>query len=136
MQLIKHIDQIAREKGRDVLYLAFHPRDPELRRNYDYRSDAMRESILEWLTAHQIAWMPCGPFANVSGFGSYNGQLYLDVPFDKELPQYTELCEFLEFPNGSMRQTGVRFYVLLLEKAMINAEHDTPGFWESWAEKF
>jgi hypothetical protein len=136
MQLIRHIDEIAREIRRDVLYLEFHPRERELRSAYDYRSDAKRHSVLEWLTARRVQWTPCGPIADLRLLDSYRGQIYLDVPFDKELPQFTELREFLEFPDGSMRHAGVRFYALSLEQALVNAGHDVAGFWDRWAERF
>ena len=136
MQLIRHIDEIAREKRRDVLYLAFHPPQRALRSNYDYTTDAQRDTILAWLTARDVPWTPCGPVADLRVLDAYRGQIYLDVPFDKQLPQFTELCAFLEHPDGSIRHPGVRFYVLPLEQAMLNAEHDDPDFWVRWADRF
>ena len=127
-QLIEHIDAIARQKGRDVLYLEFHA-DGE-RRTYRYEADPMRDEVLAWLDQHQIGWQPCGPYARPPNMPGWLGQVYLDVPFDASLAAYRTLRDYLELPDGSMRQAGVRFYALPLESANANAEHDEPGFWE------
>jgi hypothetical protein len=55
---------------------------------------------------------------------------------DETDPRYCQLRDYLEHPDGSMRDDNVRFYVLKLEVAMQNAHHDEPGFWELWAETF
>lgn len=133
-ELIEHIDAIGRRKGRAVLYLEFHP--PAARRSYRYADDATRSSVQAWLNAHGIGWQACGPFANPQIQAPYLGQVYLDLPFDEDLPIYQELRDYLELPNGNMRQPGVRFYVLPLEHAMDNAAHDAPGYWENWAQQF
>ena len=40
-------------------------------------------------------------------------------------------------PNdGSMRFSEAAFLYLPLEKAMLNAAHDEPGFWDRWAQTF
>lgn len=134
--LLEHIDAIARQKGRDVLFLEFHPKPFSEWRHYDCGTDATRTSILEWLDAHGVPWKRCGPFANPQVMAPYLGQVYLDVPYDESLPMYRMLCDYLEWPDGSMRHAGVRFYVMSLDHAMENAAHDEPGFWERWAENF
>jgi hypothetical protein len=132
-QLIEHIDAIARQKGRDVLYLEFHPHDDW--RRYRYETDPMRDMILRWLDQHEVGWQTCGPYARPGCNGPYLGQIYLDVPFDESLPAYRSLRDYLELPNGSMRHDGVRFYAMPLAYANQNAEHDAPGFWERfWAD--
>lgn len=66
----------------------------------------------------------------------YRGQIYVDVPYDDSLPEYRKLADFLENPDGSARLPNAIFCYLPLEKAMENAHHDEPGFWEKWAENF
>lgn len=140
--LIQHIDQIARAKQRDVLYLEFNPKPSEddffgdSNGRYSFEHDPVRKKILEDLTSMGVSFMPCGHFANENYMGSYCGQIYLDVPFDKELSLYQQLEQYLEYPDGSMRFENVRFYVLPLSVAMRNAHHDEAGFWEKWAEDF
>jgi hypothetical protein len=72
--------------------------------------------------------LSCGGFADENYMASYAGQVYLDVPFDKDLPLYQTLETYLEYPDGSMRFENVRFYALRLEVAMKNAHYDEPSF--------
>ena len=142
---IKHIDQIAREKQRTVLYLEFHPKqiryieteedhEEDMRfHRYNYRTDKVRDEIIAKLNEMNVPWEMCDHFAS-GGFMSYRGQIYLDVPLDHDLPLCKALHEYLEYPYGSMRFPTVRFYFLTLEIAMKNAHHDEPGFWDNWAE--
>lgn len=154
-QAINHIDAIARKKQRAVLYLEFHPattfhsrvietdEDHDLYleskhhiSDYKYEKDAVRNEIIENLNRLGVSWVECGPIACESGFSTYKGQIYLDVPMDVNLPIYYELNNYLEYPNGEMRFPTVRFYYLPLEVAMKNVHHDKPGFWGRWAENF
>lgn len=141
-QIIQLIDQIAREKQRDVLYLEFNPKPSEddffgdSNERYSFEHDPVRKKILNDLTEMGVSWRPCGHIANENYMASYCGQIYLDVPFDKELSLYQKLEQYLEYPDGSMRFENVRFYALPLSVAMKNAHHDEAGFWEKWAEDF
>jgi len=138
--LIEHIDAIARKKQRDVLYLTFHVRqiDEEVERldNYAFDEDPVRQQICNWLTQQDIAWQPCGQVADENCLQSYHGQIYVDVPFDEQNAQYQRLQNYLEHPDGRMRNETVIFCYLPLEIAMRNSHHDEPGFWETWAENF
>ncbi len=62
--LIDHIDAIARRRQCDVLYLEFHPQDHEQYRSYHHEADPQRGTILAWLAANGIDWLPCGPNAS------------------------------------------------------------------------
>lgn len=139
--LIEHIDAIARQKQRDVLYVAFRSSQPvdddwDSDADYDWKSDPVRQSVCEWLTEHQIAWQYCAEIADENYMGPYRGSIYLDVPFDEDDALYQQVRNYLENPDGSMRFPTATFYYLPLEKAMENAHHDEPGFWEKWAEDF
>ena len=144
---IKHIDAIAREKARDVLYIEFcekcstagHDGESGERSNYslwDWRTSDARKEVIKWLDSRGISWMPCGEFANTSVMNCYRGQIYVDLPHDCELAEYKALKTYLELPDGAMRFAEVRFYLVTLKQAMINAQHDTPDFWDKWAENF
>jgi hypothetical protein len=141
-QLIQHIDAIAREKQRDVLYLEFAPKPSEddvwgdNNGRYSFGQDPVRKQILDDLTNMGVTWTSCGGFANENYMASYAGQIYLDVPFDKELPLYQTLETYLEHPDGTMCFDTVRFCFVPLQAAMKNAHHDEPDFWEKWAEDF
>lgn len=135
-QLIEHIDAIARQKQRDVLFLRFtDPADSD-EWFYDWESSESRKEIIQWLNNNQIIWQECGDVANENSMDSYGGQIYIDVLFDVEDPTYSRLAGYLENPDGSMRLPGVLFCALQLHVAMKNAHHDEPGFWDRWAENF
>lgn len=141
-QLIQHIDQIARQKQRTVLFLHFknpdsHPGDDDaFEFFFDYQNSAARNEIQAWLTANDIEYCNCAGPASENCMMSYQGQIYIDVPFDENDPQYQKLVGYLENPDGSLKLPGVLFYCLPLELALKNAHHDEPGFWEKWAEDF
>jgi hypothetical protein len=146
---LKYIDEIAREKQRDVLFLEFHPLqtlnpyctesleyeikwfESEMRtQSYRYTEDKIRDEIIENLNKMNIPWELCEGLP--TGYlESSKGQIYLDVPFDENLPQYQALQEYLEYPDGTMRFPTVRFHFLTLEKAMENVNNDK--VWNEWA---
>lgn len=139
--LIQHIDQIAREKKRDVLYLMFHikGREEEASRifqDFDYAACNHRKEVMAWLTANDIRFYPCAEAANEEGMQSYKGQLYVDVPFDLNDPIFQKLSHYLENPDGTMKVVGSEYCYWPLELSMQNAHHDAPGFWEEWAKNF
>lgn len=145
MMRIEHIDAIARAKKRDVIFVEFHQLEKGKRRKNRHPYDALvlewehlpaRRKVIEWLDAQAIRWSPCGNFADLDYVLSYRGQLYIDLPYDSELPVFQQLTAFLEKPDGSTRIPGVKFLYCTLEQAMVNAFHDEPGFWERWAESF
>lgn len=147
-QQIEHIDAIARIKQRDVLYITFTPKgmgvfdrfkydyDERPRQQYRFDKDPIRKKICLWLEEHNISWEPCGYIANECMMVGYEGQIYVDVPYDESDPCYMLLRDYLENPDGSMKFENVIFWLLPLEKAMQNKHHDEPGFWENWAENF
>lgn len=145
-QLIDHIDAIARKQRRDVLYLTFHEQarcaseseddDIPWFSEYDWREDNLRTTVCEWLTEHNITWQKCGHVASENMMLSYQGQIYLDAPYDENDPTYQIVRDYLENADGSMKFPTVKFWYLPLGVAMQNAHHDEPGFWEQWAEKF
>lgn len=146
---LKYIDEIAREKQRDVLYLEFHPLptvnpntvetlEDEIKyleserrvQKYRYAEDKVRDEILENLNKLNVHWELCQGLP--TGYlESSKGQIYLDVPFDENLPQYQVLQEYLEYPDGMMRFPTIRFHFLTLEKAMENVNNDK--VWNEWA---
>ena len=146
---LKYIDEIAREKQRDVLYLEFHPKrtvnpntvetlEDEIKcieserkvQKYRYSEDKVRDEIIENLNKMNVSWKECDglPTGYVE---SYKGQIYLDVPFDMNHPLCKALHEYLEYPDGSTRFPTVRFHFLMFKKAMENVNKDK--FWDEWA---
>ena len=143
--IIQHIDAIARQKQRDVLFVQFEsdrmPDEPDVDFKFskmllDWDELPVRQQIIDWLDEHGMKWQPCGDFANTSVMSGYQGQIYIDVPYDTSLQEYKKLEAFLENPDGSMKFPHVLFCYLPLARAMDNVSHDEPGFWEKWAENF
>lgn len=133
-QLIQHIDQIARQKQRDVLLIQF---DWELIEDYGCWDEVpIRQQIVAWLETEGILWQPCAHFAIENGLLSYCGQIYVDVPYGEGNADFKKLSAYLEHEDGTMRWPEVAFCYLTLDTAMKNAHHDEPGFWEKWAEDF
>ena len=131
--LIENIDKIAREKGRDVLFVRF---DKKHFSPFDYEDIPARKELIQWFEEKKITVFPCGDVASEHLYQSYQGQLYIDVPFDETDPDYAKVCGYLENPDGTPRIPGVLFCALKYETAMKNKHHDDPGFWEKWAENF
>jgi len=131
--IIEHIDKIARDKNRDILYITF---DKEIYPSYEFEEYTQRNNIIKWLNDNDIPFKECGQIANESGWESYRGELYIDVPMDDENSKYKLLNNHLEYPDGTFKISGVNYMYLSLKIAMKNSHHDEPGFWENWADKF
>lgn len=141
-RLVQYIDAIARAKKRDVLWVFFGSHIHKDGRKYlqssdvYYQENTQRKLVIDWLSENEISYDLCGHFANENCIRSYEGQLYVDVPFDLTAPEYLKLERFFENPDGSMRIPGVIFMATSLERALSNSHHDEPGFWEKWADNF
>lgn len=138
--LIEHIDKIARIKNRDVLYLVF---TNENENNsilddflFDYEDHKTRMNIIQWLDENKISHVPCAGEASETGYSSYCGSLYLDVPYDEKNSDFIKLSEYLENSDGTMKIKYVLFGYFPLEMANKNKHHDEPGYWSKLAENF
>lgn len=137
-QIIQYIDAIAREKQRDVLLIKFSPAKSgksdddylEARIEYDHNEDERRTEVLQWLDDHCIPWQKCGPFVSEGCLLGYEGDVYLDLPYDENNGQYQLVRDYLENPDESMRDERVTWHYLPLENAMKNAYQDEPGYWD------
>jgi len=108
--LIEHIDAIARQKQRDALYIKFVPENCAIDDGidtwleHDYRNQPRRAEVLSWFDAHNIPWQICGLVANENIIECpYFGDVYIDIPFDENDPQYQIVRDYLENPDGTMR---------------------------------
>lgn len=135
-QLIEHIDAIARQRQRDVLYVTFFDDPTGTRSPHHWQAHPGRAAIVAWLVTHGYAWQPCGEIANEHVIRGYRGSIYIDIPYDQDNPAYRALEAFLENPDGSLRMPHLCFLVLDLDFAKKNAHHDEPGFWDRWADNF
>ncbi len=82
------------------------------------------------LTEHQVDWQPCAYVADEHSMASYDGQLYLDVPYDDNDPLYVQMRNYWENPDGTMRFDTVSFWYLPLEKPWRWLTSMNPAFGE------
>ena len=121
-QLIEHIDAIARQSGRAVLYLEFHP--PGQWRGYRYMNDPARTAALAWLNANGIGWQPCGPFADPPNMLPWLGQVALDVPYDPTLARYQMLRDEFQAIFVGARARGAAAPMI---EPISTADYPTPA---------
>lgn len=123
---IETIDAIARRLGRDVIFLDI--------RNGGDRPVRDRPEIVEataWLDAEGIGWTACLGF--VPGMLLIEGgprAIYIEAPFEPGSAMLAKLEARFETPDGHPRHPDLILTLLTLEDALINAEQDTPGFWD------
>ena len=122
-QLLKTLDEIAREKQRDVLCVMFF--DP--RQGFPkYLSSAkrkLRAALIEFLDEHSIAWSECFDSASQNLLiCPYFGSIYLDVPYDLADPAYRLLADYLETPDCKPKYEDMHFGVRTLQAAIKSAE--------------
>lgn len=129
-QLIRHIDEIARQKQREVIFLGFSNNE------WAASNKAAREKAITWLEANTIPYEPCGLMANEQCMPSYEGHLYLDIPHDQDNPLFQTLLAHFENEDGSSKVPHTLIYSMDLSMALKNKHHDEPGFWERQAENF
>ncbi len=141
--IIKRIDEIARQRHSDVVFLEFFSiRDRRMTSKpvsslfhlfepVDWERHPSRKRILSWLTQNDIHWIPCyGPESDGFIVSPYQGQVFIDVPYAAELPEQAQdplfqcLCNFIETDEGRVRWAGVRFCGLALSVAeLVHKRH-------------
>ena len=129
-QLLQHIDAIARDKERDVLFVHFEHYDHH---DEDAEANQTRQQLMQWLDAHGMSYQPCMGLEQEGLISGYAGDLYIDVPFEEGDATYQLLRTHLEHENGDMRIPGVLFFCLSLEIA-LEIEEDRLS-WASWDEE-
>ena len=124
-RILKHIDQIGREKNRDVLFVQFNKK---VFPKYDYNNYKNRTELLTWLDKNNISYEDCFGIASDNGFESYRGQLYIDIVFDETLDSYNLLDNYIEPQDGVLRFEGIGLWVLPLSVSIKNAYMDDPNY--------
>ena len=140
-QVIEYVDAISRQKKRDVLFVTFYPEGEEKQRSRfatreEWQHLPARRQVIEWLDGHQISWQPCGGIAGSNMELAYQGQIYIDLRFDRALSIYLQLENFLEHSDGTMKLPNTRFCFITHEFALRNAPHDDPAYWTNLADRF
>ena len=118
-QLLLTIDEIAREKQRDVIFVQFH--------NFstgfvaDYRTNPSRKAIISWLDEQRIAYIPCGGFDSGCIVEGYDGELYIDVAIDADDANFFKLSERFIGEGGMRRYENAWLFYLPLAVALLNS---------------
>jgi hypothetical protein len=113
-QTIPHIDAIAREKNRDVLFIHFE----HFIQDEAESQDSVRQEVLAWLDANEIEFYPCMGLEEEGLVNVYAGDIYVDVPYDESDETYLLLRDTLEDEEGNMLIDGVLFFSLSLGLAL------------------
>lgn len=123
-EFLESINDIARQRRRDVLFLTFCSQPPNADGDMfaemfsddedplpDWENDPARQRILQWLDAEGIPFQECfGVWSEGLITAPYNGTVYIDIPYDPALPEYRKLSDFLEDDDqGKTKWTGVVF---------------------------
>ena len=116
-QLVYTIDEIARKEQRDVLWVYFDIMNCECSKK--------RSALIKWLDIHGIRYEKAGSPPS-SGWLSYDGGLWIDLPIDKNDEKYRLLCEHMESSDGISRSPGVILYIVTLQYAMKAKSNDCP----------
>lgn len=129
-RILKTLDQIAREKQRAVLFVSFYKHGTSilelLDSDWDYEQCHERIVFIQWLEKNNINFEECFRSSSMP----YFGEIYLDVPYDELNPQYQLLSQYLENPDGSLKDPDVAWYFMPLDMAMKYKHHDDPENWE------
>ena len=123
-QILRHIEFIAQEKQRDVLFIRFGPKrnTGELPRSIDKwpaSLKAKRKHLVAWLDKNTIGYEDCFPAGTLNCIAfPYDGTLYIDLPFDAAHSAYQSFISKLENADGTPRDTEVVCFYILLEHAL------------------
>lgn len=122
-QILKTLDEIAREKQRDVLCVMFFDRQGPFPEPLNAARRRRRAASIQFLDGHSIPWCECFEPASKNLFiYPYCGSIYLDVPYDVADPAYRLVADYLETPDGEPRHKEARFCVLTLDAAIKKAD--------------
>ncbi|MDI1349431.1 hypothetical protein [Aquabacterium sp.] len=131
--LVEYLDTIAREKKRDVLYVDF-------RLSFDGNSERsawqylpIRSQLIDWFASQGIGMEYAIFVVDDSCLISppYQGEFYIDVPYDAGDPRFCTVLKYMENEDGSGKIPGVRLCCLQLSTAERYAYRDAPGFIDS-----
>ncbi|MRV73557.1 hypothetical protein GJ700_17735 [Duganella sp. FT92W] len=99
--LLPTIDEIAQEKKRRVLLLSFPGAGSK------YSKNPVRKYLLSWLELAGIPFQECGDDPSISGYSSYQGEIFVDVECHSNDEDYKRLTKFLIGPDDDSRFTRI-----------------------------
>lgn len=124
-RLVKYTDQKCIEMDRTILFVQFE---------YDMFVDELEEETLyiretlELFDSNDIGYELIGPFSNSGILGGYFARYYIDVPYETSNVKYKIVEEYLENPDGSMKDSKKLFgYCVVDDCKRIYAESKALG---------
>lgn len=131
--LVEYLDTIARKKKRDVLYVDFTLLFNESSERSAWKDLPIRNQLIEWFSAQGIATEYAIFVADDLCLITppYQGEFYIDVPYDRGDPKFCIVLKHMENEDGSSKIPGVRLCCLQLSTAERYAHRDEPGFIDS-----
>ena len=122
-QLLKTLDEIAREKQRDVLCVRFFDPRRLIPKPLTAARRKLRSELIQFLDDHSISWSECfDPATENMLIYPFSGSIYLDVPYDLAEPAYRLLADYLETPDCKPKYEDMHFCVRTLEAAIKSVE--------------
>lgn len=130
---VPYLDDIAIEKQRDVVYVTFYKDfwdymeqskgcDP-LSKEFETRKD--RDDFIKFLEDNNIGYKFCfGKYDSCVIMESYQGSLYVDVPYDVNNEEFKKVSEYLEYEDGTRKHEGIYFWYMRLEDATLDEDRD------------
>jgi hypothetical protein len=133
MKTLRTVDQIAKEKHRDVVYVAFasHTVDWHHPEPYWTSNTHPRHKITEWLKANNIQWEDCYEFKHPTLHEIYPGHFYIDIAYDLNNPKFQALVSFIEDEHGNVKPEfgeNTKFCLLPLTVVLPHGKYDELGY--------
>jgi hypothetical protein len=128
IDIIYHIDEIAREKARHVAGI-FFTTDENI--NIDAaiaKIESLRAPIINWLDDHNVAWECCFDFFDGNLDPFYKGDIYVHIEINPHEKIFSELTALLENKDESPKVPGVYFKFFRHEDALANSEFYLASF--------
>jgi hypothetical protein len=122
-QILKTLDEIARDKQRDVLCVRFFDPRRLIPKPLTAARRKLKSELIQFLDDHSISWSECfDPATEHLMIYPYSDSIYLDVPYDLADPGYRLVADYLETPGGEPKYEDMHFCVRTLVAAIKTAD--------------
>lgn len=118
--VVRHIDEIARHRRGDVIWINFDYRNPSGLDRIPKRLGLRRSKIIHWLALRGICFEECFGFFDGALEEPYRGDICVDLPIDRSNDDFTALESMLEHPDQSPKIAGILFRLVPLSLARKN----------------
>ena len=120
--LIHNIDQIARQKKKNVIFVKFTPAETAAVKKRLKNIETKRKMVIDWLDKRNIHWEPCFDIFDGAIAELYEGHIHIELSVDKKDQKFLELCRFLENEDETPKFEGVSLLFLRYSDAKKNGK--------------